>query len=319
MMMRRLPCGSSSMKVMCLISSFAMSPLVHGISRTRERFGRVTLDKTARYVSSFFFIYSGCLGLISLIGRLAIGSGDLAVVKFTTNRVKERIRGLTDIDDTTLSFAPYVIHAKCVGYEKFHPMVVEEGDTTKFRDNVYFHPNIRTDGWLLLKEIYRGCGIAWRIDRDAYEARILAEARYGKKVDDDAVYRKFGSHFREFPSEPHFWDHRITGSRVFIWPPRLFLSWAEKLRRGEVFSLHQGPPPLFPPPANNSPLLPHTPSASNPSTPSTSHPPTPGPSNTRRSATPLAGPSKLNDTSDENFGNFAFTEEELANLDLDDY
>ena len=91
----------------------------------------------------------------------------MAVVKFTTNRVKERIWCLIDIDDISLSFAPYIIHAKCLGYEKFHPMVVEEGDTTKICDNVYFHPNIRTDGWVILKEIYRGCGDAWRIDRNA--------------------------------------------------------------------------------------------------------------------------------------------------------
>ena len=207
----------------------------------------------------------------------------MAVVKFTTNCVKERIRGIIDIDDISLSFTSYVIHAKCLGYKKFHPMVVEEGDTTIFHHNVYFHPNIRTDGWDILKEIYRGCGDAWRMDRNAYEAQILAEASYGKKVDDDAVYRKFGSHFREFPSEPHFWDHPITCSTIFLWPPRLFLSWAEKLRRGEVLSLHKGPPPLFPPPTNNSPLLPRTPSASHPSTPSTSHPPTPSPSNTRQS------------------------------------
>ena len=247
-------------------------------------------------------------------------SGELLIAKFDLQRLPGKVTVLEDVDNMKLSYVPQVIHASCLGYQGFYALIdLSVDDGWVFHPSVFFHPNVRIDGWDDLIDMHSMEREVFYKEKLKYEVKMVAmkHIEYEETRKDKLDHMRFEGGFPGFPALPRFWVEATVGSSVSLWPPRLFRKWADAVARGEVLKLapERGEKPSGPPIAGPPP----SPSPSLTIELSTSHPLTPGPSNTRRSVTPLAGPSKLNDTSGENFGNFAFTEEELANIDLDDY
>ena len=54
-------------------------------------------------------------------------------------------------------------------------MVVSEGWEFHFHHNVYFHPNVRTDGFEHLREMFKRCKLIWGIEQDTYQRCVDSE------------------------------------------------------------------------------------------------------------------------------------------------
>ena len=118
-------------------------------------------------------------------------------------------------------------------------MVVSEGWEFHFHHNVYFHPNVRTDGFEHLPEMFKRCKLIWGIEQDTYQRCVDSEMSMGKKVEQDAVVRRFGQSFPDFLKEPRFWDHPTTGSSIFLWTPALSNPGLHKWRMVSLFFFSQ--------------------------------------------------------------------------------
>lgn len=164
---------------------------------------------------------------------------DMLLIKFDMERFSGVILKPSDLDGKKITFKPHIRHVTCLPPSFFVRMIIgSEWDNT-----VYFHPNVDVNGWVELQGIFQDM-------RKRYEV--------GETDGLDLL-------FPGFPSEPKFWDEGVSGSELFLWPPRFFLDWVTLVAECKALSL-------------------------NPSfvwkNPQQSAPPTPGPSHLRPPSSP---------------------------------
>lgn len=263
-------------------------------------------------------------GLTCLIGGENILDGQLGVVKFSPQTIPGKISTLEDVDRSRLSYISHVVCVKCIGAWRWSRWSVLEGDKVVFHSSVYFHPNVRVDGWSMLQKSHAKTEEEWVSQRPDYQA----------------------NGFPRFPSEPRFWDLPRTGSDTFFWPPLLFHDWASDVSRGIVLTLDDAPGNLSGRSAG--PIIPSNLSSplstppNSPSLPPLEGSPIAGPSNhataldrpldTDRALLEqvLAEQSTIEESlrgitidaskvRDESFGNFGITDAEMAEINMEDY
>lgn len=168
------------------------------------------------------------LSLILSIGFDSFADDDLVVTKFFLQRIFGTISTPADVDNINLNFDVHVCHVECVTPEAWVRYIIPSSDGFHFSNTVYFHPNVRTDGWEAIKGIHEAA-------RDAYGKDTEVATGKGKKGKGKGKGKSVS--FPLFPPQPRFWDHTVTGSEIGLWPPRLFNEWVTSAQQGVTLSL----------------------------------------------------------------------------------
>ena len=155
-----------------------------------------------------------------------------------------------------LSYVPQVILASCLGYKGFYALINFSKDNGwTFHQSVFFHPNVRLDGWDTLIGMHSAES---RVFDKKYDVKMVAMRHidHEETRKDQLDHIRFRGDFPEFPALPKFWVEETVGSSVALWPPRLFRKWAVAVARGEALRLApehgekpSGPPTAGPPPS----------------------------------------------------------------------
>jgi hypothetical protein len=190
----------------------------------------------------------------------------------------QRIPGIIttpgDIDRAPLSYSVEIIHLLCMTVGNLIRLILPGSTQSSFQPTVYFHPNVRTDGWdniisfhKTMRGVYDEEGKA---EKDKGKAKKRGNGKgkgKGKGKDEKKSKIKVRPSFPDLPPHPRFWDLGVRGSEVKLWPPRLFDDWIEGVARGCVLGLEPvscntgiGGPSNISPPSPSSSLLTSPPS-----------------------------------------------------------
>jgi hypothetical protein len=219
--------------------------------------------------------YCFIISLIISTGLDCFIDDDLVVATFYLQRIPGIILTPTDVDNSKLTFDVHVSHAGCITPRGWIRFVVPSSDGFEFHDNIYFHPNVRTDGWELIRWFHESAKGKHARDLEAEKEKKGKEKGKGKgkgkgkSKDKGGVYPNLT--FPSFPLEPHFWVHSVIGSAIGLWPPRLFNEWVTLAQQGVILTLDPVPTNLAGP--SNSHSKPPSSSSSSSSTLSMEHSP----------------------------------------------
>jgi hypothetical protein len=143
---------------------------------------------------------------------------DLIYVRFVPLRIPIQLSGLSDLSDIRIYFRVYRTHWTCLLRPSFRHVVGGGVNGSYFLEQVFFHPNVDTDGWVALRSYYESI-------------------RGGRP------------RLPPFPPAPRFWT--IPDPELNLRPPASFFDeWIGMVASGEVLSLHPSlSPPAVSPPA----------------------------------------------------------------------
>jgi hypothetical protein len=122
-------------------------------------------------------------------------------------------------------------------------LVIKSEGEYVWRPTVFFHPNLREDG-------YKDLRLTWVLNRSLWDTgkhygELARERRVREGVTETKEERehrvKYDRPFPNLPENPHFWDHPATGSSVFLWPPRCFKDWVEQVKAGGSLTFDPAP------------------------------------------------------------------------------
>lgn len=160
-----------------------------------------------------FFSYSMCI-----LGNAPVHAGTIALLRYIPCRIKDAIASSEDLEKLTLTYRALVVHLLCITppalLHFYHSMAASDGlSTHQFHSSFYAHPNIRLDGWHEFLD------------------------RYFKALEDEKVLAR-----PEVPEvsgfDPPFWNSSSQELlRSVLWPPKLFNSWIEQVKKGEELAL----------------------------------------------------------------------------------
>ena len=188
------------------------------------------------------------LDLEPLTGAGNIEGGDLLRVKFDLQKIKNHVTCAEDIDNAKLTFAPNISHCRCLNSEAWFSLIERDEGCFVFHSSVYFHPNIRIDGWENLKEMHGAVKGKWEEDKMMHqrkmEMRRAKKERKKEKEKNEADTKHFSQAFPDFPEKPKFWNYDTVGSSIYLWPPGCIGAWANDVKKGKSLCLA---PSLFPP------------------------------------------------------------------------
>lgn len=173
-------------------------------------------------------------------GKNPVTGGQLIRVKFVLQRIVGEVKVEEDIDKLSLSYLPYLYHSSCLGFEFFSAMIVKDKDAFIFHPSVYFHPNVRVDGFEEFRELYETVKGLWETEKEAYD-RKTRKGKGKEKEGEDKEKIMFGKDFPGFPDNPSFWVEGEVGSSICLWPPLLFHAWARDVKNGKHLFLHPAP------------------------------------------------------------------------------
>ena len=189
------------------------------------------------------------------------------VVLFDVRRLTGTVLKAEDVDKNRVKFYAEHHHLKCTSPAALLNMISLGPTDTSFHFSVYFHPNVRTDGWEEFKLIHANARQAYNNPLEASDSQAK-EKKMGKQKKRKHFARR---PFPDFPPEPKFWDEPVKGSQIFLWPPQFFDDWVQSVAKGNFLSLdpapaavagpsHQGhtsphptshhPSPVLPPPSS---------------------------------------------------------------------
>jgi hypothetical protein len=179
-------------------------------------------------------------------------------------RIKAAIKKEEHVDMGDVKYMPNLSHCRCLGVDGFMSLLYTSGKS-RFLPKVYFHPNVREDGWEELKVLHEEERKRYEEEKRTYELKeevMSQKKKKGKGKKETAqekkqrVYqkRKYSLGFHTLPDEPAFWDKDTVGTQVFLWPPKVFLPWVQVVRSGAVLKLDSALPPDFVPKHPSDPL-----------------------------------------------------------------
>jgi hypothetical protein len=158
----------------------------------------------------FFICYLFLLILFLIIttitGTETFHDDELTVANFFLLRINDHFEVASDLDSMNLNFSVSGRHFSCLPPKALSSIVKYAGNGTIFNFPVYFHPNVRTDGWREIVERYQ---------------RI----------------RAIHPDLPPLPTQPKFWQHPIRGSAIHLWPPSFFDVWIDMVQSGISLSL----------------------------------------------------------------------------------
>jgi hypothetical protein len=149
----------------------------------------------------FFLFFFFCFGLAYSISNGVILEDQLAMVKFTLQRIDGSAKTPGDVDAAHLVYLPHILHARCLGYKTMMFLIIQAGDynSFKFHPTVYFHLNVHDDGWVHLIELHSGARSEWEFGRKSYAMEVEDAEAMGEKVEENTVIKRFGLAFPHFP------------------------------------------------------------------------------------------------------------------------
>lgn len=191
--------------------------------------------------------------MTTLKGEKPFFKDDLTLANFNPKRITKLIETAEDLDKAKISYQIDVRHVNCLSRWVLHKILLwDDGyiapqPISTFNDRVYFHPNIRIDGWHMLQSRY-------------------------------LEFRATDDEFPACPLQPKFWEHGVSGSAIYRWPPSFFNDWITLIQNGGSLELDPASSAIAGPSGTTltlSPIQSHSPIAG-PSHPS--HPPSHSPS-----------------------------------------
>ena len=252
----------------------------------------------AKNVSVFDLIVFYFRFMLFSIGKDRFADDSLITATFYLQRIVPIILTPQDVDTLKMSYTVHVSHSACLSPEAFYRFIVPSSSGFEFNPTVYFHPNVRVDGWVQLYSLHQ---ISKQkhdtmMDRKEEEDKQNREKEELRKAKGKGKERETGSeeqegdgegskkakpfvrlNFPDFPSIPRFWDHPVRGSAIGLWPPRFFDDWIECVSNGKELCLdpapgniagpsgcQQPPHPPSPPPNITSRPLPSPPANTTP-------------------------------------------------------
>jgi hypothetical protein len=135
-------------------------------------------------------------------------------------RIKGVFSDIKDLDTLTLSYSTTISHLTCLSISALQRIIDSTEQRTTFDSSIYFHPNVRTDGWDEFTNWYRQIQLT--------EPALPA-----------------------FPHHPTFWVHGTSGSAIELWPPSIFNPWIDFISKGGVISLDTAPNAIAGPSTHN--------------------------------------------------------------------
>jgi len=159
--------------------------------------------------------------------------GDLLIVQFHIQRIPGVIKKPEDVDTKKIDHSVELSHLSCITPHTFPHLIVPASIGTTFHHSVYFHPNVRTDGWLEFITVHQKA-------RDEYSSLPIDD---GKKKEKKKEKKKLQIKvpFPQLPLHPSFWEHPVRGSAINLWPPRFFDDWIASVAGGIPLSLDPAP------------------------------------------------------------------------------
>jgi hypothetical protein len=167
---------------------------------------------------------------------------ELTVATFFPKRIVSYVETAEDLDSLKISYKIEVHHFACLSWFTYRKLLVWDVSAPdwiplyieEFNDQVYFHPNVHTDGW----------DIVW--------------AKYAQLHEKDPD-------FPRCPPEPRFWQHGVSGSTIFRWPPYFFQEWVKLIAEGGTLALDLAPSAIAGPSGTSHTPAPTTPHSTGPS------------------------------------------------------
>ena len=130
--------------------------LFPGIVSSRTILCEATVKASVRHVSQIhFFLKKKTLRWLTYQTGLApIFDGDIISIRFQLQCISGIVKTLQDVDKARLHYAVECKHFHCISSSAFLRLVLPTRERTEFHSSVYFHPNIRLDGWGKMTKIY---------------------------------------------------------------------------------------------------------------------------------------------------------------------
>jgi hypothetical protein len=166
-------------------------------------------------------------------GSQYVLDGELVLIRFVPLRITKDLTNTGILDNMRPKFMVTMVHINCLTDAALRRIVHEGEGGSSFDESLYFHPNVRVDGWVEFEE------------------------RFTRSI-----------HDRPFPPSPQFWEHPAIGSSINRWPPAFFEIWARQIYDGLVLCLDPalqpvaGPSEPSEPVAGPSSLAEHSPNLS---------------------------------------------------------
>lgn len=138
------------------------------------------------------------------------------MARFIPLRLKGEVNGQFGVGLTGIKYKVVERHLRCLTSALLTHVVESTPFGQYFNDEVYFHPNVRTDGWVEFQAWYQGV-------RDTHPT----------------LHRS--------PTSPRFWESNTLASETTLWPPSLFDPWVIMVRDGVRLQLDPAPNPTAAP------------------------------------------------------------------------
>ena len=91
-----------------------------------------------------------------------IFDGNIISIRFQLQRIPGIVKTLQNVDKARLHYAVECKHFHCISSSAFLRLVLPTREHTQFHSSVYFHPNIRLDGWGEMTKIYLAKDMEYR-------------------------------------------------------------------------------------------------------------------------------------------------------------
>jgi hypothetical protein len=171
--------------------------------------------------------------LIYLTGCEAIAVDEIVLVQFDMLRIPGVITRPEDVDTAKLQYSVELQHFSCITPHAFLRMITPASNGTLFHQSVYFHPNVREDGWDEIVGIHQK--VRGEYDSLPNNVDKGKNKKMGKKK--NKVISNVKVSFPNLPLRPRFWQHSVRGSAINLWPPNFFNDWVNLVANGHELRL----------------------------------------------------------------------------------